>query len=153
MCRGGWGHHPHAAKHRDAGPGTPAPSNGECRGSIGAQSFENLFVPDGQSCTLNGTRIDGNLTVGTGVNPQVTSIRLSAATFKPKALTSVSVTSNSFVGGSIQIKQGGSATIKNVKVNADIQLDSNSSQIEAINNHVGGNFQAMSSSGGKSQGA
>ena len=85
--------------------------------------------------------------MGTGATLQATAIHV-GGNVQAEGATSVSVTSDSFVGGSIQIKQGGSATIKNVKVNADIQLDSNSSQIEAVNNVVGGNFQAMSNSGG-----
>jgi hypothetical protein len=42
-----------------------APHNEECRGAIGAQRFENLIVPDGANCTLNGTRVDGNILVVT----------------------------------------------------------------------------------------
>ncbi|MFO7633106.1 MAG: hypothetical protein R6W76_11225, partial [Caldilinea sp.] len=38
-------------------------SDGVCSGSLGAQRFENLEVPAGATCALNGTRVDGNIKV------------------------------------------------------------------------------------------
>ena len=62
----------------------------QCTGTIGAETFENLFVPDGATCTLNGTRIDGNIKVGTG------------ATLNASGVT---------VGGNIQAEGAASVTV------------------------------------------
>ena len=35
-----------------------------CSGSIGAIVVDNVFVPDGASCTLSGTRVRGNIQLG-----------------------------------------------------------------------------------------
>jgi len=36
-----------------------------CRGPIGAVTLDNIRVPDGRSCTLNRTRANGSVVVGT----------------------------------------------------------------------------------------
>lgn len=60
----------------------------------------------------------------------------------------VNVTGNSTVGGSIQIKQGGGAEIKSVRVNGDIQFESNTLALSVIGNRVGGNVQVFQNTGG-----
>src|SRR5688572_20009300 len=37
-----------------------------CTGTIGATTVDNVLVPDGSSCTLQGTRVEGNVVVGRG---------------------------------------------------------------------------------------
>lgn len=59
----------------------------------------------------------------------------------------VSVTSDSTVGGSIQIKQGGAATIHRVRVTGDVQFKSNSGALSAHENRVGGNLKAFRNRG------
>ena len=49
----------------------------------------------------------------------------------------------STVGGSIQIRQGGSASIESVSVIGDIQFESNNGALSAIGNQVGGNIQVF----------
>ncbi len=43
-----------------------AASPTECTGTIGAETVGSLVVPDGATCTLNGTTVEGNVTLGTG---------------------------------------------------------------------------------------
>jgi hypothetical protein len=37
-----------------------------CQGVLGQVTVVNLIVPDGSTCTLNGTRVEGNIHVGPG---------------------------------------------------------------------------------------
>jgi hypothetical protein len=60
----------------------------------------------------------------------------------------VEVLAGSSVGGSIQIKQGGSARIEYVILNGDIQYESNYGALSAVGNQVGGNIQAFQNGGG-----
>jgi DUF4097 and DUF4098 domain-containing protein YvlB len=54
----------------------------------------------------------------------------------------------STVGGSIQLKQGGSARVEFVSVNGDIQFESNNGVLSAAGNRVGGNIQVFQNGGG-----
>jgi hypothetical protein len=136
-------------------PATPTPtataptpgSNGECRGIMGAQRYENLVVPDGASCTLNRTQIDGNITVGTNATLHAIQVVV-GGNIQAEGATDVTVNNNATVGGSIQIKQGGSATVDQVQVTGDIQLDTNRKALSITNNQVGGNVQIMQNQGG-----
>ena len=55
----------------------PAASADErtCRGSLGAITVDNLRVPEGATCTLNGTSIKGTLKVEKGATLVASGIR------------------------------------------------------------------------------
>ena len=125
----------------------PAPGgNGSCQGSIGAQRFENLDVPDGASCTLNGTVVDGNIKVGTNATLHAIGVSVGGNIQADGALD-VTLNNNGTVGGSIQLKQGGSATVDEVRVTGDIQLESNTGVLSVTDNRVGGNVQIFQNGG------
>lgn len=56
----------------------PAAHAGErtCRGSLGAMTVDNLRVPAGATCTLNGTTVKGTVKVEQGGRLTATSIRV-----------------------------------------------------------------------------
>jgi hypothetical protein len=60
----------------------------------------------------------------------------------------VEVLAGSSVGGSIQLKQSGSARVEYVIVNGDIQFESNNGVLSIAGNQVGGNMQAFQNVGG-----
>ncbi|MFO7688648.1 MAG: hypothetical protein R6V60_21415 [Desulfobacterales bacterium] len=60
----------------------------------------------------------------------------------------VEVLSESMVGGSIQIKQGGGAIIDSALINSDLQFDDNRRNLIANRNTIGGNLQAFQNTGG-----
>jgi hypothetical protein len=61
---------------------------------------------------------------------------------------SVTVQRSSRIGGSIQVKQGGSAAVLNSQITSDIQYDANSAYLKANDNRVGGSIQVIGNSGG-----
>jgi hypothetical protein len=146
-------------------PGQPLPpgGNGTCQTSIGNQTFENLSVPNGQTCILNGTSVTGNIIVGTASTLHASGVIIggniqaegaanvfvvgTSSTLQTSSATNVNVANNSLVGGSIWVKQSGGATIAGVQVDGDIQFDANNNQIVADNNVVGGNLQAFNNAG------
>jgi hypothetical protein len=81
-----------------------------CRGILGEVTVVNLIVPDGSTCTLNGTRIEGNIHVGTGATLGANGVDVDG-NIQAEGAQSVNVVAlhgvRSFVGGNIQIKQGG----------------------------------------------
>jgi hypothetical protein len=60
----------------------------------------------------------------------------------------VVVTNSSRIGGSVQVKQGGAATVTSSRITHDIQYDANRRYLKANNNNVGGSIQVIGNSGG-----
>lgn len=46
----------------------------QCRGAIGAVTLDNIFVPDGATCVLTGTRAKGNIVVRTAASLRATRV-------------------------------------------------------------------------------
>ena len=118
-----------------------------CRGTLGAVTLDNLRVPQNSSCTLNGTFVKGTIKVERNATLKASCVRVIGNVQAENAHDGV-VQKSSRIGGSVQIKQGGSASILSSQINADIQFDANSRYLKANDNRVGGNIQVMSNSGG-----
>jgi hypothetical protein len=118
-----------------------------CDGAIGPVALDNIFVPDGATCTLDRTRANGNLVIGTGATLQATSVRINGSV-QAEGARHVQMGGSSTVGGSVQIVQGHSATLGKVRVSGDILLDSNAGPLKAKGNVVGGNLQVFQNEGG-----
>jgi hypothetical protein len=117
-----------------------------CRGSIGAVSLDNLRVPQGATCTLNGTRLQGTIKVERGATLRAATVRV-VGNIQAEGAGRV-VVLDSRVGGSIQVVQGQAANLRRNIVNGDILFDDNASDLAAVNNTVGGNVQAFQNTGG-----
>jgi hypothetical protein len=129
--------------------GAPAASAEDtiCRGAIGAVALDNLTVPDGATCTLTGTRLNGTIRVLTNATLSATGVRVNG-NIQAEGARNVVVRGSSFVGGSVQIKQGQRATLDRVTINGDLQLDANRGALSISRNVVGSNLQAVGNSGG-----
>ncbi|MCL4859000.1 MAG: S8 family serine peptidase [Caldilineaceae bacterium] len=113
-----------------------------CTGALGGVTVENLRVPQGATCTLTGTRVEGNIKVEREATLNAAGVRVKGNVQAENHLA-VNVGSGSTVGGSVQVKQGGGAQVLDTRVTGDIQYDSNSQALEASRNTVGGNIQVM----------
>lgn len=118
-----------------------------CRGTVGARTVDNLRVPDGASCVLEGTIVEGTIKVGTGSTLQATGVRVDG-NVQAEESKLVVVRGNSDVGGSIQIVQGWAARVLRTHVTGDILYDDNTRALKANYNRVGGNVQAFQNTGG-----
>ena len=118
-----------------------------CTGAIGAVALDNIFVPDGATCMLTGTRLNGNIVVGTAATLQATRVTVNGS-IQAEGANRVVVQGNSTVGGSVQIVQGSMASIDRVRINGDLMFDSNSGALAATRNNIGGNLQAFQNTGG-----
>jgi hypothetical protein len=129
--------------------GVPAASADDtiCRGTLGAVTVDNLVVPDRAKCTLEGTRVEGNVFVQTRGVLVARGIHVDG-NIQAEGARNVRVLASSFVGGSIQIKQGQQATVTKATINGDLQVESNSAYIVLRGNRIGGNLQAFQNTGG-----
>jgi cytoskeletal protein CcmA (bactofilin family) len=95
-----------------------------CRGTIGATTVHNLRVPQGGSCTLNGTTVKGTVKVERGATLIANGVRV-IGNVQAENAARVVVRDGSRIGGSVQIVQGGAARVAQSTVNADILYDEN----------------------------
>ncbi len=130
----------------------PAPAglsgNVTCRNfAIGAIALDSVTVPVDAACTLDGTRLIGNVTVGRGATLEARDVQL-AGSVQAEGAAHVALATGSRVGGSVQLKQGGSARVDGVQISGDLQIDAMRGAVQALANRVGGGLQAVGNLGG-----
>jgi hypothetical protein len=121
-----------------------------CRGTIGATTVDNLRVPTGATCTLNGTKVEGTIKVENRAKLYANGVRV-IGNIQSEGFQTVSVKEGSRVGGSVQLengRSGGLGRIASTKINGDLQFFSNQARMVAQGNTVLANLQAVSNTGG-----
>jgi hypothetical protein len=128
-------------------PAAAAAEETDCVGAIGPATVDNLRVPEGATCDLDGTIVQGTIKVETD------------ATLRARFVTVVGnvqgenaervVLTSSEIGGQVQVKQGGGAEVRESRITGDIQLDQNEGALQRVaDNDVNGSVQVMKNVGG-----
>jgi hypothetical protein len=112
-----------------------------CNGTIGAVTVE-VDVPSGAICTLEGTRVQGNVTVRTEATLVAISVRVDG-NIQAEDARRVEVVAMPYVDGNIQVKRRAFALVE-----GNLQLEENRRTLAAFRNDVRGNFQVFKNSGG-----
>jgi hypothetical protein len=120
-----------------------------CFGTLGAVTVDNLRVPQGATCTLEGTRILGTIKVEADATLYASNVNV-VGNVQAENAARVEVGAQSVVGGSVQIVQSGAALVDSVRLNGDLLFDANDSALIASRNRIGGNLQAFQNTGGVS---
>src|SRR5919106_4692690 len=81
-----------------------------CRGSIGGRTVDNLKVPQGATCTLNGTFVKGTIKVERAATLRAHGVRV-IGNVQAENSRNVVVNEGSRIGGSGQIVPGGAARV------------------------------------------
>jgi cytoskeletal protein CcmA (bactofilin family) len=118
-----------------------------CTGTIGATTLDNVRVPDGATCTLDGTRVKGTVKVETGATLIAKGIRV-VGNVQAENASKVTVKRGSRVNGDIQHVQGGSARVVDTIIGGQVLFDENGGRLRAKRNVIEGNLQAFKNSGG-----
>jgi hypothetical protein len=121
-----------------------------CRGTIGATTVDNLRVPQGASCTLNGTRVEGTVKVERNAGLTANGIRVKG-NVQSEGFKNILLRRASVVVGSVQLENGlrdGSGRVLNTRINGDLQFFSNKARMIARGNTILANFQANQNTGG-----
>ena len=115
-----------------------------CRGTIGSRTVDNLRVPQGASCTLNGTKVEGTIKVERNATLVANTIRVKG-NVQSEGFKNITLRQNSVVVGSVQLENGldgGAGRVLNSRVNGDLQYFSNEARMIARGNTPLANFQA-----------
>ena len=118
-----------------------------CTGAVGAVRLDNIFVPDGATCNLSGTRAEGNVVVGTNSTLIARSIKVDG-NVQAEGAARVAISGTTSVGGSVQLMQGGSVSVQKAIINGSLQMESNNGAIKAVGNTIGADLQAFQNTGG-----
>jgi hypothetical protein len=118
----------------------------DCRGALGAITVEKVIVPDGATCTLEGTRVRSNVEVGSG-STLVARTAAIGGNVQAEGHREVRIGRLSSVEGSIQLKQGTKVSVNDTRVIGDIQYDANGGPLEARRNRVDGSIQIVGNQG------
>lgn len=114
-----------------------------CRGPLGAKTVDNLRVPSGATCTLNGTKVKGTIKVERGATLNASAIRV-IGNVQAENARRVDVV-GSHVGGSVQIVQSrNGSTLSKLDRNTvkqDVQYFENRGTISITGNRINGNLQ------------
>ena len=112
-----------------------------CRGSIGARTVDNLRVPSGASCTLNGTRVQGTINVESRATLTARNVRV-IGNVQAENHRSVSLV-DSAVGGSVQFDKGGAFSVQRNQIEGGIQVKENSGSSRLARNDVNQDVQVF----------
>jgi hypothetical protein len=121
-----------------------------CRGTIGPTTVDNLRVPSGAMCTLNGTRVEGTIKVENRAKLYANGVRV-IGNIQSEGFQAIVVREGSRVGGSVQLengRSGGTGKVISSRVNGDLQFFSNQARMVARSNTILANLQAVSNTGG-----
>ena len=128
----------------------PAPAMAEettCRGSMGQRTVDNVKVPQGATCILEGTTVKGTVYVNNNATLKAIDVRVNGNVQGENARRVV-VRGGSVVDGSVQVVQGGTAKVAGSRIGSDILFDSQNGNVIAKGNKVGGNISAFQNKGG-----
>lgn len=123
-----------------------------CNGSIDAISTDdNIVVPNGASCRLDGTRTDGNVLVGTNASLTALGVRV-GGNIQAERHGTVTVAARgatrSVIDGNIQLKNGGAARVDLATIDGNLQVEGANRSQTATGNIIEGDLQAFGNRGG-----
>jgi hypothetical protein len=152
---------------------TPADAPTECTGTFGAESVGRLVVPDGATCRLEGTTVNGSVDLGAGSSLMATDATIGGnvtATDGPHRvrLIDTDVRLNIMVSGAtgaivigaagcqvdpvtgnnvMLTGNSGTIAICQMAIGANLKLSDNTGRIGVYSNQVGNNLMADGNSG------
>ena len=121
-----------------------------CRGTIGSTTVDNLRVPQGASCLLNGTKVEGTVKVERSATLVANTIRVKG-NVQSEGFKNITLRKNSVVVGSVQLENGledGTGRVLGSRINGDLQYFSNEARMVARGNTLLANLQANQNTGG-----
>ena len=124
--------------------GIPIVGEYQCTGSARAITADNLLVPKGATCHLEGARIKGSIKVEEGASLHASGLYVKGSLQAVKAV-SVNIISSSFEG-SFEMEEGGSSQLYGAQIQGDAKFMKNNGSLTIANNTIGGNMQCKENS-------
>jgi hypothetical protein len=119
---------------------TAATRASACNGTLGALSVDQVSVPAGASCTLNGTRVQGDVKVARGGSVTATGARIGGNVQAEDSRTVV-ISASTVVIGDVQAKRLASVRLENSTVDGNVQVEERGASLITSGVRVGGDLQ------------
>ena len=110
---------------------------------------DDLIVPQNTTCTLNGTRVEGNITVEEDASLIAYGVSVSGNIQANKA-SQIEIHPDSYVGGNIQIAESHSLLVASTNIGGNLEADYNTGELIFSGNAIEGNLQIFNNMGGVS---
>jgi hypothetical protein len=123
-----------------------ATSPGHCDGAIGSDAVDDVRVPDGATCTLDGTTVDGNVSVGRQAVLIAHGVSIDGDV-EGEGADSVEIAEDSSIGGNLQLEKGGASSVTDTHIDGDLEWSEQSGALTIEHSSIGGNLQADGNSG------
>lgn len=121
-------------------PGASNTSASRCNGTIGAVTVNDIAVPANATCTLDGTRVRGNITVGTNGTLVARAVRVDGSIQAEDALA-LRTSANSVINGDIQAKRRAAVRIEATTIIGNLQIEEQGTSLITSGSRIGGNLQ------------
>jgi hypothetical protein len=105
-----------------------------------------VTVPDGGTCELLGTRVEGNISIGQGGRLYARGVDVDGDIEGERTLE-VQVTDRSNVGGNLQLESGGTAIVTGSHVDGDLSWEDQHGELQLQDTTVRGNVDVEGNTG------
>jgi hypothetical protein len=113
-----------------------------CNGVLGAVTVDEVFVPNGATCTLNGTRVRGNAKVSFDGSLAANGARIDGSIQADDA-RAVTTTAGTVVIGNVQVKRRALTRVENTVIDGDLQIEERGASVRSFDTRVNGNVQVV----------
>jgi hypothetical protein len=112
-----------------------------CAGALGGESVDAVVVPEGSTCTLTATRVQGDIRVEPGATFTADGIWVEG-NVQAQGQAAISLLGGSVVRGDVQIQQGGDTHVEGAVIGGNLQVQQNTGHVHLSANRVDGHVQA-----------
>jgi hypothetical protein len=117
--------------------------------TLGSITVDALEVPENTTCTLNGTKVKGNILVYGNATLIAYDVWV-GGNIQADHSARVEVHPGSYIGGNIQVDYSGLLLVSSVRIDGNLQAFNNSGSQSYTGNMIGGDLQAFDNHGGVS---
>jgi hypothetical protein len=111
-----------------------------CRAPLGAVVVDNVVVPPNATCVMTGTRATGSVRAEVGATLVANRVII-IGDVQSDSAKRVTVRRQSTIGGSIQVQQGGGATILDSSVTGTVEVQDVVGSTRVANTAIGGDLK------------
>lgn len=117
-----------------------------CIGYVEDFSVDDLVVPVGEQCVLDGTEVRGNVRVEEGAALEVLGAHI-AGNLQADGADRLELASDSTVRGNVQVRRTRDVRLTASRIGGNLQLDGNRGEVRIGRNAIAGNLQAVGNRG------
>lgn len=117
-----------------------------CIGYVDEYDVDDLVVPPGERCVLDGTEVRGNVRVEEGAALEVRGAHI-AGNLQANGAERLELTADSTVRGNVQVRRTREVRLTESRIGGNLQLDGNRGEMRVGRNAIAGNLQAVGNRG------